>query len=180
MLDDHCGMLYHVNDKLKHLRRYVRELARTRFKGKQMEFNALQFLDTRAALGSVPTSTSNTTEKQWPQLVSASLKEKLIAMCREETSSDKLREVTCAACAASVLATDTVLENPLHYRMELLNCPSDIMETMPQLHLPCVLEAYPQALLDPEGTVEVLGEDNDVYGRVHREKKLFNFILKKH
>lgn len=54
-------------EELKILRRCVRDFARTRFKGKQTEFNLLQRRDTRADLGTVR-------RLRWPVVV-------LLIMC---------------------------------------------------------------------------------------------------
>jgi hypothetical protein len=49
----------------------------------------------------------NRLRSEWPLPIAQSLKEKLISMFREQTSSESYRSVTCAACAESVLASQS-------------------------------------------------------------------------
>lgn len=64
---EYTGLLGQPIEKLKILRRCVRDFARTRFKGKQTEFNLLQRRDTHADLGTVR-------RLRWPVVV-------LLIMC---------------------------------------------------------------------------------------------------
>jgi hypothetical protein len=46
---------------------------------------------------------------EWPSLVPQALKDRIITMFRQQTSSETLKSVTCAACAESCLASHQYL-----------------------------------------------------------------------
>ena len=81
---------FQANDSTSALRRHLRKHISTLKKGKRSVQSGHEHA---AAL--------NTIRDEWPRLVSSSLKQKLVSMFRDATSSEALAEFTCASCAES-------------------------------------------------------------------------------
>jgi hypothetical protein len=65
----------------------------------------------------------------WPQLVPSALKERLVRLFREATSSDRLAEYTCACCAESCLVSDRRIVPASSINLELLRCSGDLFDS---------------------------------------------------
>jgi hypothetical protein len=96
------GVQFDSSASLSKLRKVLRCHARTLQKGKRVPVRSAHQDACHGTKDVVREAGLNSTRNQWPQVVPQSLKAKISQMFREETSSDALREKTCACCAESV------------------------------------------------------------------------------
>ncbi|KAJ3558871.1 hypothetical protein NM688_g667 [Phlebia brevispora] len=71
----------------------------------------------------------DTINTDWPQPISSSLKQKIVKMFREATSSESLRSFTCACCAEEVLSSKRQVVSVRDLPLDLLRCHSDILDS---------------------------------------------------
>ena len=103
---------------------------------------------------------------EWPSMVPQLLKDKLVKLFREQTSSAFLAAVTCASCAESCLASESKKMNVMNINLDLLRRPDQRMATGcentvvdatwldretvgPAFHSP--IANRPDIILDPKG-----------------------------
>ena len=94
-----------------HLKRFMATMSR-QIRVDQREDNNIEFERKLTHLHS-----------EWPTMVSQSLKDKLVKLFREQTSSAFLAMVTCASCSESCLASESIKVNAKHINLDVLKRP---------------------------------------------------------
>ena len=112
---------------------------------------------------------------EWPSLVPHSLKDRIITMFHQQTSSDTLKSVTCAACAESCLASDCSQVNVHDIDLAILCRPDrrlqkksnhDVVDfgwldsEVKAPDLPSPIPSMNDVILDPAGVHLVHGSDD--------------------
>ena len=96
----------------------------------------------------------DTIRQTWPQLVPTSLKDKILSMFLDETSSEALAMFTCGSCAASYLKKEQQSICFQDIELTLLHRSDSIPSTVPMPILDSKLRREnPKLLLDPAGVV---------------------------
>ncbi|KAJ3539217.1 hypothetical protein NM688_g6398 [Phlebia brevispora] len=90
---------------------------------------------------------------RWPQLVAPSLKEKLVALFREQTGLDSLRQFTCACCSVQAPESERHEKEIASLPLQLLRCPQYMRHDGYDLPMPFAAgpEHLRDVLLDPAG-----------------------------
>jgi hypothetical protein len=153
---------FDATDDVRHLRRYLKRYT-TDLKSKISAQHATEQHEVERA--SIQTKLEKI-RAEWPTLVQQSLKDKIITLFREQTSSKALKTVTCASCAESCLLSQSHQVNVRDVNLDILKRPdhrlqrnssSDIVDptwlsidVIPPT-LPCPIKSMPDVLLDPAG-----------------------------
>ena len=104
---------FHPQDNIRVLRTHLKKfIATLRIKNNQCDNENLELERKLARLHS-----------EWPSMVPQSLKDKLIKLFREQTSSAFLAAVTCASCAESCLVSESKNVNVMNINLDLLQRP---------------------------------------------------------
>jgi hypothetical protein len=119
------GVEFDSSASLSKLRKVLRRHARTLQKGKSVPIRSTRQEERHVAKDVMREAHLNKTRNQWPQVVPHSLKAKISRMFRKETSSETLREKTCACCAEAVLACECEVLPASSVNLELLKRPDD-------------------------------------------------------
>lgn len=142
------NIVFDTSMSLSHLRRLLKIHTRALETGKQTVIDDAQLKELR---------------KSWPQPVGKQLKNTLLRLFKEETSTDTLREITCACCAEACLLSSSCLRPVTKVNMELFKrsvdgeVPDSSDEELDNPYRPP--SVFPEgplqnALLDPAGVVE--------------------------
>lgn len=107
---------FEKENSISQLRRRLRKYVHTLQKGKFTHFENPKEVDRHL----------QDIRDSWPHLVPNSLKEKIHRLFREETSSERLREFTCASCAQLRSVSEQVLQSPFEVDLNLLRCPDSV------------------------------------------------------
>lgn len=107
---------FHDNENIGELRRHLRTHITKLRKGKQSEWSHNQ----RAELESKRNHRLNEVREQWPQPAPMDLKENCVRNFRAATSSESLRQFTCACCAESVNVSDSKVRQLTEINLDLM------------------------------------------------------------
>ncbi|KAJ3559445.1 hypothetical protein NM688_g341 [Phlebia brevispora] len=89
---------------------------------------------------------------RWPEVIKRSLKDKVVSMFREATSSESLRTFTCACCAEEVSSSKREILAVSELPLDILRCHSDILESPGfDIGVPFREGVLEGVLLDPDG-----------------------------
>jgi hypothetical protein len=110
---------YKQTDGPSRLRRRLRAYIRTLRKGKNTEAQRLS----RAAEKTCFNEQMQSIRSNWPRLVPNDLKNRIHRLFREETSSERLAEFTCASCAESRLIRERQIVPLSEINLNLLRRP---------------------------------------------------------
>ena len=153
------GIHYEEDDSLRRLRGRLKRYIHSMNKGKG---RAEYMQGYRERLVEAERDRVKDIRAHWPQLVGSELKEKLLSMFREDTSSDALRTFTCACCAAAKNVTERKhlsahdlpldLFRPCENWAQPLDVPVDVeFEARREVPLPTLDGELDGLLLDPQG-----------------------------
>ena len=87
----------------------------------------------------------------WPQLVNQNLKDKIIKMFREQTSSDTLSTFTCSSCREATLCSFQHEMLATEFNLDVLKVPPSLTTTTLALALPYNNNPLQNILLDLTG-----------------------------
>lgn len=166
------GVEFDSSTSLSKLRKVLHHHAHTLQKGKHVPIRSAHQEICHGSKDVVREAHLNRTWNQWPQLIPQNLKAKISRMFQEETSSDALREKTCACCAESVPVNECEVLPAASVNLELLKRPdSGTKEVEPRdvgacyIDPDCITPDFPSfdgidsdIMLEPAG---VLGANDD-------------------
>ena len=145
------------DDGIGDLRRHLRSYITTMRKGKRPEWSR----NLRAEVESEHNRRLNEIREEWPKPVPMDLKEDCVRNFRATTSSDSLRQFTCACCAESVNVSDRKVRQLEEINLDLMrNRTNHIFdETCIPPEPPFAEGPLANVMVDPDGVVPGNTED---------------------
>jgi len=149
---------FNDNESIGDLRRHLRSHITTLRKGKRPEWRR----DQRAELESEHRCRLDEIREEWPQPASMKLKEDCVRNFRAATSSESLRQFTCACCAESVNVSDRKVRPLGEINLELMRDRTDRIfdESCIPPEPPFTEGPLANVMIDPNGITSENAESN--------------------
>lgn len=167
-------IVYYDRDSLGQLRGRLKRHISSLRKGKLPGSTRAEYMEQyRQRLAEQDRKRRDTLRTNWPEVVSRELKNKMVRLFRDDTSSAALRTFTCACCAGATYVRDKHRVAVSDLPLELLQCPEEWtkpyddsvdpeFEKNRVVPLPSMQGTLSGMLLDPAGVESELDEPTHV------------------